>query len=82
MFLKVGVTRKAYSELYIEVPDGFDKNKLRSYELSKELGKVAKETTDSCDWENYGWEDDLDVDDINEVSVEEANLYKVGKLHR
>ena len=80
MFLKVEITRTESTELYIEVPDDFDRSLLVRNEYQKELARIADETTDYSDWDNSEWEDTIKVQSISRVSENEAKQYSCGKL--
>lgn len=79
-YLKVEVTRTESTELYIEVPDEFDGATIMHQSFQERIGKIAMETTDSMDWDNYGWEENIEVQSVKTVSKDEAEQYMVGTL--
>jgi len=71
-FLRVEVSRRESTEIYLKVPMGW-RPKGRDYKI---LGKAAKETTSSCDWDkSYGWENDVEMQSCYVCSPEEANQF-------
>ena len=73
-YLEVEVTRTEGSTLYLKVPGNFDHTKLRR-DKDKVLVKACKETLDDFDWDNTGWELDLEVQSIKVVPEKEAVQY-------
>jgi hypothetical protein len=70
-YYKVLVTKRSYTDIYIKVPKG-EKVTFRDRNLIKE---ATVRTTTKYDWDDYGWEDDLDVDGVEKVSEKEAIEY-------
>jgi hypothetical protein len=73
-YLEVEVTRTEGSTLYLKVPGNFDHTKLRR-DRDKILVKACKETLDDYDWDNNGWELDLEVQSVKEVTEKIAGQY-------
>ena len=42
-----------------------------------DIGKAAKETTEDGDWDSFGWEHDVDIQAVKEVSEETATAFDV-----
>ena len=70
-YYRVSVIKKSYTDVYIRVPKG-EEITFRDRKLIKEA--TVKTTTD-YDWDDFGWEDDLDVDEVEKVSEKEATQY-------
>jgi hypothetical protein len=79
-FARLVVTRTESTELYIEVPEGFDAKSLIRMEYQQEVGRIAEETTEGYDWDKSEWIDTVDVQSVSLVSEEEAKKYQCGKL--
>lgn len=79
-FLKVQVARKAWTDLYVSVPDSFQKDDLRKWMYRDKVAKIAAETTNSSEWDEYGWEEDLEINTIQEVDEIEAIAFSVGEI--
>jgi len=79
-FARLVVTRTESTELYIEVPKGFDAKSLIRMEYQQEVGRIAEETTKGFDWDNSEWIDTVDVQSVSIVDEEEAEKYHCGKL--
>ena len=80
-FVRVIVTRQESTELYIEIPDGFDMNLLMRNQYQRELARIADKTADDAlDWDNSEWEDTLQVQRISKVTEHEARQYACGEL--
>jgi hypothetical protein len=41
------------------------------------MGRAAKETTSDSDWDNYGWENDVEVQGHKPVDAKEAEQYRI-----
>jgi hypothetical protein len=72
-YIQVQVIRSESTDLYLKVPKGWRP----SGRNRKLLGVAAKETTSDFDWDNFGWENDIDVQGYKPVDAKEAELYKV-----
>lgn len=70
-YYRVQVTKKSYTEVYIKVPKGVEVT-FRDKNLIKE---ATVKTASKYDWDDYGWEEDLDVDGVVKVSEKEATSY-------
>lgn len=79
-YLKVQVARKAWTDLYVSVPDSFQKDDLRKWMYRDKVAKIAAETTDGSDWDSFGWEEDLEINGIQEVDEVEARSFSVGEI--
>ena len=71
-YLEVEISKKLFTTVYLKVPKNFDNN-ISSIILSK----AAEETCDRMDWDDYGWEETIEWENIKEVSEKTANEYKV-----
>ena len=72
-YICVEVTRTESTDLYLKVPKCWRPTG-RDYKL---MGKAAKETTSDFDWDNYGWENELDVQGHKTVDAKEAEQYRI-----
>lgn len=72
-YICVEVTRTESTDLYLKVPKGWRPSG-RDYKL---MGKAAKETTRDGDWDNYGWENEVDVQGHKPVDAKEAEQYLI-----
>jgi len=79
-YLKVQVARKAWTDLYVSVPDSFQKDDLRKWIYRDKVAKIAIETTNNSDWDGFGWEEDMEINVIQEVDEAEAKLFSVGEF--
>lgn len=79
-YLKLEVTKEAVTDLYVEVPDDFDDKTIMRGVHRKELGQIARDTTDSFDWDEHGWEESLEVHGVAVVDEKEAKQFRVGTL--
>lgn len=79
-FLKLGVIRQSSTDLYVEVPDDFDPVEILRSKHQEAVGKIAFETTDSTDWDDFEWEKDVEVCSVEPVSESEARQFTVGRL--
>jgi hypothetical protein len=70
-YYRVQVTKKSYTDVYIKVPKG-ETVTFRDRNLIKE---AAFKTVTKYDWDDHGWEDDLDVDAVEKVSEKDATQY-------
>ena len=70
-YYKVEVTKKSYTDVYIKVPKG----ETVTFKDRKLIKEATVKTVTKYDWEEYGWEDDLDVDEVEKVSETEAIAY-------
>lgn len=41
------------------------------------IGRAAKQTTTDWDWDNYGWEQDVEVQGYKPVEASEAEEYRI-----
>lgn len=76
MFLKLSVARKQYADVYVEVPDGFDKSKLFRGVNASVIGEAAETTTCDFDWDFDG----DDWADVEVVGVSEVSANEFGKF--
>lgn len=79
-FMRVYVTRTESTELYVSVPDDFDKADLMGGKYKDEIGRIAAETTDSMDWDVSEWEDTVEVQSVTDVNEKEADQFMWGEL--
>lgn len=80
MFIELKVVKKAHSLVYVEVPDGTNLKDLWHAVNYKAIGRIAEDTVGDYDWDDYGWEEDIDVIGIKQVSEEEATQFEYGKM--
>lgn len=71
-YLKVEVTRHSATDLYLKVPVGWRPNRHTAQLLSKAALEVS-----SYDWDNFGWENYLDVQGHKVVTEAEAKEYGI-----
>ena len=45
------------------------------------VGKIAYDTTDSMDWDDFEWQKDVEVHEVAVVSESEARQFAVGRLN-
>lgn len=79
-YLKVEVTRQSSTDLFVEVPDDFDPALMLRDKYRKQLGRIAMETTDRLDWDDYEWENTVEAHGVKVVSEKEASDYMIGTL--
>lgn len=72
-YLKVEVTRTESTDLYLKVPKGW-RPWSRHHAI---LGKAARATTDSSDWDSYMWEQTVEAQCCHPCPAEEAEQYRV-----
>ena len=73
-FFKLEVIKKSVAQVYIEMPDDADPVKMMDY---ADAGKAALESTTSDDWDDRGWEEDVEVLSAMDVTEEEARQFDV-----
>lgn len=73
----VEVTKKSHTEVYIRVPKG-ETVTFRDRKLIKE---ATVKTITPYDWDDYGWENDLDIDGVTKVDEKEATQYVFYDAH-
>ncbi len=71
-YICVEVTRTESTDLYLKVPKGWRPTG-RDYKL---MGRAAKKTTRDGDWDNYGWENDVEVQGHKPVDAKEAEQFQ------
>lgn len=71
-YYRVGVTKKSYTDVYIRVPKG----ETVTFKDRKLVKEATVKTIDKYDWDDYGWEDDLDIDEVASVDEKEATSYQ------
>jgi hypothetical protein len=80
-YLEIEVTRKEASTVFLKVPRDFDMNKIkRSGGRDSILSKACKKTISDLEWDDTGWEDDIEWESIKDVSEEEATIYQVYEV--
>jgi hypothetical protein len=72
-YIYVVVTRSESTDIYLKVPKGWRP----SGRDRKIIGRAAKETTSNSDWDNYGWENDVEVQGHKPVDAKEAEQYRI-----
>lgn len=72
-YIKVGISRSQYTDLYIEVPDSYDAFRWPPDEV---LRRAAKETVDEGEWETDRSEASITSVDVGPVDDEEARHFK------
>lgn len=72
VLLRVGITRREGTELYIEAPKGW-----RPDEHPDVLVAAAKQVPD-FDWDSYGWEKTIEVEGVQEIEAADGfPVYRV-----
>lgn len=79
-FIEVEVTRTEGTTLFLKVPSNFDNQSLFHYKSMKLLVEACKKTCGNFDWDNFGWEESLEVQSVNDVSEKEASQYKTYEI--
>lgn len=72
-YYQVGVAKRSYVDVYIKVPKG-DSVSFKDRALVRE---ATVETIHKLDWDDYGWENDLEIEGIVRVDGEDLVGYKV-----
>jgi len=70
-YYRVQVNKKSYTDVYIKVPKG----ETVTFKDRKLIKEATVKTITKYGWDDYGWEDDLDVDEVEKVSEKEAISY-------
>jgi hypothetical protein len=73
-FFKLSVSRSETTDVYLKCNDLMTP---RDAMRCPDIGEACHETTDDTDWDNFGWEHDVEVHGCVEVSEEEANQFQV-----
>jgi len=76
-YLQVEVTRQQTSFVTLKVPYDYDNKLIRRGLI---LGEACKKTLLDSDWDDYGWELDVDCLSIKEVTEAEATIYEVFEV--
>lgn len=79
-FLKVSVRKVLTTDLYVEVPDDFRPEDVRNQQYRPQLGEIAMGTIAECEWDDCDWWRTLAIQDVSEVTEEEAKLFETGRL--
>lgn len=74
-YIRVEVTRSQSTQLFMKVPKDWRPSG-RAYDY-KLMGMAAKETTENYDWDDYGWEDTIEVQSYKPVDAKEAESYSI-----
>ena len=77
---KVAVTKTLPSRIYVQVPDDFNVRDFMNPKYQSELGRIAFETTDGCDWDEFEWESSVQAVQVTPATEEEVSDYEVGVL--
>lgn len=72
-YLRLEIVRNESTDLYLKVPKGW-RPKGKDYKL---VGKAAKETVSDYDWDNYGRENNVEIQSCVSVEADEAELYTI-----
>jgi hypothetical protein len=75
-YLEVEVTRIEGTTLYLKVPYNFNRKNLSI----KLLVNACKETCEEYDWDNSGWEHDVELQSVKEVTEKDATAYNVYEV--
>jgi hypothetical protein len=70
-YYRVQVTKHSYTDVYIRVPKG----ETVTFKDRKLIKEATVKTTTKYDWDDYGWEDDLEVHEVEKVSEKDATQY-------
>ena len=73
-FFKLEVIKKSVAQVYIEMPNDVDVAEMMDY---ADAGRAALNTTNSLDWDDRGWEGDVEVLSAQDVTEEEAKKFPV-----
>jgi hypothetical protein len=76
-YYKIAITKKSYTDVYIRVPRG----EVVSFHHRKLIKEATLKTITKYDWDDFGWENDLDVDGLSKVSEKEATEYVYYDAH-
>ena len=77
-YLEIEVTRLQSSIIYVRVPGDFDKSKLhREHGKDSIISKACQKTLSTYDWDDMGWEQDVECQSVKEVSEQVATAYEV-----
>ena len=79
-YLAIEVAKSATTDLFVEVPDDFDEKQFMRGLHRKELGRIARETTNEWEWDDFGWDDSLEIIEVKVVEESEAKQFKIGTL--
>lgn len=72
-YIEVKVSRSEVTSVFLKVPKGW-KPQGKDYKL---IGRAAKETTEDCDWDNWLWEQNVDIISVKPATEGEALSYSV-----
>ena len=78
--LKVTVTRTSSTDLYIEVPDDFPVVEILQNKYQTELERIALETTDRSDWDEYEWEKTVEAQEVAVADPCDVDQFMQGTL--
>lgn len=73
-YVELEITRTESTSVFLKVPKDWQFEERRD---KKMLVKAVKETVDTYDWDNYGWEHRIEVESQRTVSEDDANDYTV-----
>lgn len=72
-YYKVDLVKKSYTEAYVKIPKG---EKLKFQDVNLLIPEFIEDIHD-YDWDDFGWEKDVDIHEISKVSEKEATIYPV-----
>lgn len=73
-FFKLEVIKKSVAQVYVEMPDDVEVAEMMDY---ADAGRAALFTAGVHDWDDRGWENDVEVLSAQDVTEEEANEFPV-----
>lgn len=71
-YICVEVSRSESTNIYLKVPKGWRP----TGRDSKMMGRAAKETILESEWDNFGWEYDLEVQGHKPATEKEAEMFR------
>lgn len=77
-YLEVEVSRQQNSFVILKVPYSFDPKTLRRG--PKFLGRACEKTLMDSDWDDYGWQQDIECQGYKEISEKDATAYEVFEV--
>lgn len=72
-YYKIETIKKSFTDVYIKVPTG-RKIEFRDTVL---VGRAAKKTINDYEWDDWGWENDVEINSIEKVTEEDAEIYSI-----
>lgn len=73
-YYKLELIKRSYTDAYIKVPKG---ERLTIRDCNRFLPETIEQTIEDCDWDDFNYQHDCDIDNFSKVSEEEATVYAV-----